>query len=320
MWSMLFALGMSLGASHAAAQEQTAEERLEEARRSYRDGLSLEAAGDWARALRRFEAVAEVRLTPQVRFHIARSKEKLGRLTEALGEYRLAEYEATDLSETELTEIRRARESLESRIPRLHVTTSGVIGGATISLDGVEIGRDRLGVALPVDPGEHRVVIRFEDGRVEEYVIEVLEGQTRILELVIESKPKNLPPSSTGSVRRTDDAVPWWSWVAGGVGAGALIAGGILFYLRQDDLDTLSENCERGICRKEYRDEYDRVRNYSVLAPVAMTFGAAAVGVGVYGWALAPTEASASRRSAPSVRRSTAVLPMPLGVTLRGSF
>ena len=67
---------------------------LEKARNLFRQGLSLEAAGNWAAALAKFQEVMKVKLTPQVRFHSARCSEQLGRLNEALGEYRLAEYEA----------------------------------------------------------------------------------------------------------------------------------------------------------------------------------------------------------------------------------
>jgi hypothetical protein len=74
--------------------EDVPDARLAEARVWFRDGLSLEAAGDWAGALTRFEQVAKVRFTPQVRFHVARCKEHLGRMTEALGDYRISEYEA----------------------------------------------------------------------------------------------------------------------------------------------------------------------------------------------------------------------------------
>ncbi|MEZ4376632.1 MAG: hypothetical protein R3B07_37860, partial [Polyangiaceae bacterium] len=92
---------------------------LAKARRLFRQGLSLEAAGDFAGALAKFDEVAKVKLTPQVRFHMGRCKEELGRLNEALGDYRLAEYEAREAGAKELPEISAAKEKLEARVPKL---------------------------------------------------------------------------------------------------------------------------------------------------------------------------------------------------------
>src|SRR5262249_41042985 len=111
------ALGLLLpGAAFAQSKDD-----LERARQQYRQGLSLEAAGDWASALAKFVEVGKVKLTPQVRFHSARCNEQLGRLNEALGEYRLAEYEAGQqgLDAKEAQEISQARQALESRVPKL---------------------------------------------------------------------------------------------------------------------------------------------------------------------------------------------------------
>src|ERR1051325_9094803 len=115
--------GMALGGAPAllaprpaAAQSQ---EELERARQQFRQGLRLEAAGDWAASLAKFVEVGKVKLTPQVRFHGARCNEQLGRLNEALGEYRLAEYEAGQQRLKELQAITQARQALESRVPKL---------------------------------------------------------------------------------------------------------------------------------------------------------------------------------------------------------
>src|SRR5690349_5526477 len=107
---------VSTAARPVAAQSQ---DDLERARNFFREGLSLEAAGNWAQALAKFREVGKVKLTPQVRFHTARCNEQLGHLNTALGEYKLAEYEGGQQNIPELPAITQARTSLEARIPKL---------------------------------------------------------------------------------------------------------------------------------------------------------------------------------------------------------
>ncbi len=117
-----------------------------QAREIFRAGLALEAAGDWAGALVKFRQVAEDRPTPQVRFHIARCQEFLGRWTEALGTYRLALGEAEALQVEEvLQEGNRARLALEERIPKLTLVRGEGAEAAVLFVDGVEMGASAAG-------------------------------------------------------------------------------------------------------------------------------------------------------------------------------
>jgi hypothetical protein len=77
----------------APALAQDADE-LKRARAQFQQATELEQAGNWAAALQQFREVGQVRMTPQVRFHIAVCEEKLGRLVAALGGYELALAEA----------------------------------------------------------------------------------------------------------------------------------------------------------------------------------------------------------------------------------
>ena len=306
--------------AEARAEDFPSETEVQTARRQYREGISLEAAGDWALALKKFEAVARVKLTPQVRFHIARNKENLGRLTEALGDYRLAEYDAKDVNEEELRKIREAREALESRIPRLQVTTDSSAAGATITLDGVEVGRDRLAEALPVDPGSHRVMVRFQDGTVSEYLVHLVEGHTEALTIRgpdPDPQPQPPPPQVAPGVPEPSASRAWWPWVAAGAGAAGLVSGGVLFYLRADAINSLEENCSpAGICREEYRTTYENGQTYATFAPLAFGVGLVGVGAAILGFVLETDAGDPEQEPALDL----AVGPEQLGVAVRGDF
>src|SRR3978361_2048802 len=80
-------LAVTLPAHSAYAQDK---KELSKARAQFQRAIELEQAGNYTTALETFRSVGEVRMTPQVRFHIATCEEKLGRLVTALGGYQLA--------------------------------------------------------------------------------------------------------------------------------------------------------------------------------------------------------------------------------------
>ncbi|MGC4070301.1 MAG: CDC27 family protein [Polyangiaceae bacterium] len=139
--------------ARAAAQSS---EELDRARGLFQEALSLEVAGDYRTALAKLQQVSKVRLTPQVRYHLARCKEYLGRLTEALGDYRVAATEARTLGLPEIEEFERARSALEAKIPKILLHISGASGKTAVELDGVRLGPSVLGSPIAVDPGPRK--------------------------------------------------------------------------------------------------------------------------------------------------------------------
>src|SRR4030095_11314931 len=65
-------------------------QELARARAQFQQATELEQAGNFAAAVQAFREVGQVRMTPQVRFHIAVCEEKLGRWVAALGSFELA--------------------------------------------------------------------------------------------------------------------------------------------------------------------------------------------------------------------------------------
>ena len=156
------------------------------ARKLYAQGLTQEAAGDWAGALATFEDVARIRATPQVRFHLARCKEHLGRFNEALGGYRIAEYEAEQAASKEptlLDEVRKARVALEGRIPKLTIARGKGAEAIRIELDGVALGDTQIGQPIALDPGPHVVTGIVERGKTFKKTLNVAEGDAVRVEL-----------------------------------------------------------------------------------------------------------------------------------------
>jgi tetratricopeptide (TPR) repeat protein len=264
---------------------------LERGRALYREGLSLEAAGDWKAALQKFEDVARIRLTPQVRFHMARTKEHLGRWTEALGDYRMAEYDAARVKAQELGLISEARRALQRRVPRLVIEQRGPRGLLRLALDGVELGQNQLGLELAVDPGRHTVEAVWADGAKLEQTVDSREGQTtRVLLRQPESSASSGGLESTAGPARSELAAPRgrrvWPIILGSVGLAGIATGAGLMYLRQEALNQLERACgpDHDDCPDSLQGTYDRGKLYSWLGPVVGGAGVAAVGAAITLW------------------------------------
>lgn len=311
-----------------SAWAQTPQE-LSKARATYKQGLSLEAAGDWGSALAKFEQVAKVKLTPQVRFHIARCKENLGRLNEALGDYRVAEYEAEQASASELPEIAKARQALEARIPKLVIVRGEGAESARIELDGVELGEAKLGREVGVDPGPHRIVARVPKGQFEENVT-VAEGEVKEISLVA---PDDLSPADTGTpvtpppeqppatvdVQPSKSALPW---IIGGVGVASLAASGFFFLQKNAAESDLEDACRNDVCPRSKQSLQDDGERAALLTNVTLGIGVVGIGVATVmlisrgGKADSSAETARTRKLDVNVGASRAFS----GVTLGGHF
>jgi len=325
----ILALGLSLVAvsTPAPAQAQTKAE-LAKARTLFKEGVSLEAAGDWAGALGEFQDVAKVTTTPQVRFHVARCKEHLGRLTEALGEYRLAQYEAEQAKAKELDEITKALSELEARIPKLVIRRGEGAESAKIELDGVELGEAQIGKEVTVDPGPHRIVATLAGGQFEQSV-NLAEGEQKDVDLV---PPEGFGPKPKGGGDTTEQpteqpktgvkleesgpgALPW---IIGGVGVVSLAASGYFFTQRNKADDDLTEICKGDICPKSKQSLEDDGKKYAMLTNV--TLGVGIVGVGVATVMLLSGGGKKEKSPASALRINVVPTPQMAGVNVAGRF
>jgi hypothetical protein len=276
-----------------AAFAQTPAE-LAKARTLYKQGLSLEAAGDWAGALGKFEEVGRVKLTPQVRFHIGRCKENLGRLNEALGDYRLAEHEAQQQNAKELEEITKAREALEGRIPKVVITRGAGAESARVEIDGTEVGEAQIGKEVSIDPGPHRIVAKLSGGKQFEQTVTVAEGETKNVELVApedlgttggalpnegEGEGDVTPPPVVDTGSKGPGVLPW---IIGGVGVVALGAAGYFALQRNSANEDLKDVCNPdGVCPQSKKSLQDDGERYAMMTNVAAGVGVVAIGVAV---------------------------------------
>lgn len=293
LWIAAF-LACSGLASPPLAQAQTEEEdesaALVKARALFQRGLELEQAGNYSAAVQAFREVGQVRMTPQVRYHIALCEERLGRLVAALGGYELALAEADSVNPDFKSEVESNVTRLRESIPRIVIQRGAGADAAVIELDGVKLGDSSVGIELPLDPGPHSVVARAPGYKPLEKTVTVAENSREVAVLDLEALPPDAIPPVGGEVqtRPIPRIVPY---VIGGVGAASLIASGVFYALRQDAIGDLEKKCTNHVCPNDdptIKDTDDKMRTYHYATLITLGTGVALVGTAVVLYALDP--------------------------------
>jgi len=285
LFAFATAAAVASTASVALAEGPTPAE-LKKARSQFQRGIELEQASNWSEALQQFREVGGVRMTPQVRFHIAYCEEGLGRLVTALGGYELAQGEADQVGADFKGEVETAVTSLRARIPKLLIERGPGADAAAVQLDGVDIGATSVGVEVPLDPGPHAVTAAAPGFLAFNTTVELKEREvTRVtLELQPEPTPSRddqQPPQAVPDEPEptADRTIPY---VVGGVGVAALIGSGVFFALRQATSAELEKDCpDPSQCPESNKPTYDRWKTYNAATIVAAGVGVACIGTAV---------------------------------------
>jgi len=309
-----------------AADAQNAQ-ALAQAREEFRKGIAAEAAGDWEGALTVFKGVAQVKSTPQVRFHIAQCEEKTGDFVQALGSYRLALYEAEQSKTADVQSASKAAlAALEPRIPKLTLTRGAGAEVAKVVLDDRELGPNSVGSPMSVNPGGHHVVASAPGRETVTIDVTLAEKETKSVEIALPESTAESPgsvgpakPSVSSSPDQDKPTPPPGTspvkiagFVVGGVGIAGLAVGGIFFGMKQSAISDLDAACgpDRKSCPADLASTRDHGETYSTVSTAAFIGGAAALAVGVTLVIAAP------RRKAAQVGVSAS----PSGVVVGGRF
>ena len=226
---LLVIAGAGVAAAPGEAQAQQ-EEELSEARGKFQRALELKQARDFRGALKLLREVGQVKLTPQVRYHIATCEEQMGQLVAAMGGYEFALSQSRDMPPDFTAEVEAAIAELRARIPKLILKRGRGAESAVLELDQVKLGEGSLGGEIPVDPGPHFLVGEARGFLPYRETVTVAERQVQ--SVLIELDP--LPPPPPARPPPPAPRYGPWPYVIGGTGIVGIAAGAILLPLSQD--------------------------------------------------------------------------------------
>ncbi|MGE5787997.1 MAG: PEGA domain-containing protein [Myxococcales bacterium] len=250
--AVCLSLALASGASMLGAvspADAAEKDELSSARAKFQQALELEQAGNYAHAVQMFREVGQVRMTPQVRYHIASCEEKLGKLVAALGGYELALAEAESLGPDFQKEVEERASSLRSRIPKLVIERGQGAKAATVELDGVSLGSSSIGVEVPIDPGPHTIQAKAPGYQPYSTTVEVTEGELERIPIKLEELTESERPNVDAvapTPASTEKPVRTTRLIAYGTGGFALAAGAATFvfwYKRNSALDQMRSLC-----------------------------------------------------------------------------
>jgi hypothetical protein len=278
-------------------------DQIAAARKKFELALDLEKKGEWKAALTLLRDVAAVKATSQVRFHVALCLERTGKLVDARAEYVGAKEEAETKEGAEgLTMQKKSAEriaDLDSRIPKLEFVLPEDVVSAKLSIDGGEEIPIAVKPIVPVDPGEHHLVVSSTGRKTWKQKITVKEKDPqRKIDVPLKSgtdeepepeteaaplpEPKPTPPPPPPPLQKSHSndmriAVPL---VLGGVGGAALVTATVMFALRGSNISEMDSACgpNRDRCPSSAHSLEDRGHTYTTVGNVLTVVGVAAVG------------------------------------------
>ncbi len=258
----------------------------------FRAGREASERGDHTVACQRFAESFRLDAAPGTLLNLAACQEALHRLAEAWESYQhLADSLAP--SDDRLPVVKERLAALEVRLPRLTLQAESKGPPVTVLRDGAQLSSAALGVPLPMDPGEHRIVVRAALRQTREYVVILDEGERLKLRFTagdpLTTEPTGGRGSSvphdrlaahsdatSGSARQLRTA----GYVAGGMGVAGFVAMGVLSGLAFREKANADEHCVHQLCDDEGFKAAERGDRFLRLADVGLAVGVAGVMAG----------------------------------------
>jgi hypothetical protein len=241
------ALGAALALASPSAAAQTSDD-LTHARQVFNEAKQHEAKGEWAEALENLKQVATVKMTPQVRFHIALCEENLGRLVSAIKGYDLATEEAQLAGAAAIEVFTNApvrAATLRGRVAKLTLDVKGQVVTSKITLDGRALGPKELGAEILVDPGDHTIEVRDDAGNSTFHrSLTLSQKGASTVEVPVDDHEATAPPLVTGSGAGTTQAPSRAPvYITATVALAALAASGVFWILRANTIAEIRDQC-----------------------------------------------------------------------------
>ncbi len=281
----------------------------------FRDGRALMKKGDFKGACPKLAESQRLDPAPGTAINLGDCVEKLGKLADAMQAYR----DALDLLPAEDRRVGPVKEqiaALEKRVPKLTVKLApGAPEKTRVLRDDVELGAESLGVALPVNPGEHVIVvvsprradarhrIRLSDAQSHELVVaagELLESNKGAAK---EAEPGGSPDPSqaaTSAPTAESDGLRTLGLVLAGAGLAGLAFGGVAFYETGEYKQQAKTAADQGADSAK-KEKFATAERWQTVGIVSVIAGGAVLAVGSALWL------GADRGSAPGGRRNVHV-------------
>ncbi len=180
---------------------------------------------------------------------------------------------------------------LEPRLPKLVLRVKAALpSGTTVSRDGVELGNAGFDLPIPVDPGDHVIVVKAPGHAEREFLTRANIGQTS--EVPLDVGPVSVSPSTPSHPKATAD-VGVRSTSGGGrsalgisllvLGGAGIATGAVTGAVALSAKNTVDNGCNPlKICSDEAVAAGDRGKTAANISTVAFTVGLVSTAAGIF--------------------------------------
>jgi hypothetical protein len=314
-------LGVALLTPAARAQDIAVAETL------FNRGLELMEAGDYEKGCPSLAESYRLDPRPGALFTLAECELKRGRIVSAYaryGEY-LAVFEGLSPERRQKQQgrdkiARDQRAALAPKVPLLTLLLApSAPRGTVVKRDDLVLGEPSLGVALPVEPGEHTITVQPPGvaAIVRRVVMQPGEKKQILLDDKPAPDPPRAPPPRVQALPPPPAKLPAplppepargpsgrrvAAYVAGGVGLAGLAVGGVLGGLALEKKGFVRQHCGIGgdpsACNAAGKAAGDSANALALGSTVAFAVGGAAVATAVVLFVTEPRPAAAGKASA----------------------
>jgi hypothetical protein len=208
-------------------------------------------AGHYADACPELKKSHDLDPLPGVTFTLAEGEAQRGKTGSALRYYQeyLRKYDELDEAKKQRNAPRKAIASeqvakLTDEVAQLRLVRPDDMGpGDEVVLDGEPLPAGET--TVPVDPGNHQVVVRRADGDEQSFDVWVEKGERKELDLGGEDD------GGSGSGSGGSPDLTTWAWVTGGVGVANLVVGIITTAAMLGERSTAEEFCVDDVCSSD---------------------------------------------------------------------
>ncbi len=287
--------------AHADARDAAAADVL------FRDGRARMEAGDVAHACPKFAESLRLDFAPGTLLNLAACEEQLGQLASAWQHFVQLSEQLPTTDERRAYALERASK-LEGRVPRLAITIAHAPAGTTLTNDDVVLPAASLGEPLPVNPGDHHVVVAAPGRAEARFTINLREGERRSLSVVAgEVTAAEIDRRAHAERRRMV------GWVVGGAGVLSLATGTYFGVRALNERSRSDALCGATGCRDAAGvSAYDDAKTFSRVADVTLAVGLVAAAVGGY---LILSSPSTADESPQPQRAAIRITPFGIGGT-----
>jgi hypothetical protein len=297
VWAALCLVSVMASAVSAHADPKAAEA-------VFQAGKDAMARGDLATACARFQESFRLDAAPGTLLNVGECEQKRGHVATAWQAFHdaMALLPAGDFRMTYAEE---HAAQLAPKIPSVRILVDARARSPRVSLDGVELGAPSLGVALPIDPGDHVVVVRAEGQAQTETSFRIAEADKRDLAIAAGKEVTDaVAPPRDGAPNGGRKAA---TFAAFGVGFAGVFTGAVTGLLAMNEAARYRGHCDNTGCDEDGLDAASKGRSLSTISTIGFGAGAVGLGVGAILLATAPASKSSTRAqayAAPSISPS----------------